>query len=459
MIKKKNIPLIFTLFLLAHLLIWTLVPFFSNKNLPLDVIEALAWGTHLDWGWDKHPPLSVFFPEIFYRLFGSQDWAYYLLSQIFIICSFVAIFKLAKEFLKNETYALISVFLLEGIYFYNFTTPEFNVNVCQIPFWSLTVYYSWQSFKNDKTYNWILFGLFAGLGILSKYLFIYLLVGIKLFFIFYLKKNKKFNFKYFIPIIVFLLVLSPHLKWLTDNDYKTIAYGLKRTSLENSTLLNHLIYPIKFIFKQVGTLLPFFILVSLIFKNFKIKLKLNQHDEKSIFLICVTFVPILLMLTTSLVFAANIRTMWMTPFYLFFGLFFIYHYKTKINLNFLKRFIFGFLFISILSPVAYLYISISKNDKRTDYPGKEIAYLVQNRWDKNFSNSIKIVVGDEWVGGNLSYHLQSRPQWFNNLAPKLKDLKLNGGVVYVGNADILKSVCPGEFGSIKKQGICMIGTR
>ena len=33
MIKKKNIPLIFTLFLLAHLLIWTLVPFFSNKNL------------------------------------------------------------------------------------------------------------------------------------------------------------------------------------------------------------------------------------------------------------------------------------------------------------------------------------------------------------------------------------------------------------------------------------------
>ena len=129
MIKKKNILFIFNLFLLTHLLIWTLVPFFSNKNLPLDVIEALAWGTNLDWGWDKHPPLSVFFPEIFYQLFGNQDWAYYLLSQIFVVFSFVAIFKLAKEFLKNETHALISVFLLEGIYFYNFTTPEFNVNV------------------------------------------------------------------------------------------------------------------------------------------------------------------------------------------------------------------------------------------------------------------------------------------------------------------------------------------
>ena len=100
-----------------------------------------------------------------------------------------------------------------------------------------------------------------------------------------------------------------------------------------------------------------------------------------------------------------------------------------------------------------------EEDKRTDYPGKEIAYLVQNRWDKNFVNDIAIIVGDEWVAGNLSYHLQSRPRWFNNLTPKLKNLELNGGVIYVGNAKILKSVCPGEFGTIKKQGICMIGTR
>ena len=240
--KKKNIPFIFNLFLLTHLLIWTLIPFLSNKNLPLDVIEALAWGSNLDWGFEKHPPLSAFFSEFFFQLFGSQDWAYYLLSQMFIIFSFVAIFKLAKEFLQNETHALISVFLLEGIYFYNFTTPEFNVNICQIPFWTLTVYYSWQSFKNDKIYNWILLGLFAALGFLSKYLFIYLLVGLLFFFIFYLKKNKKFNFKYFIPIIVFLLIISPHLIWLVENDYKTITYGIKRTSIESSTLLNYFIY-------------------------------------------------------------------------------------------------------------------------------------------------------------------------------------------------------------------------
>ena len=454
---KKNIQNIFNLFLVSHLVIWTLVPFLSNKNLPLDVIEALAWGSNLDWGFDKHPPLSAFFPEIFYQIFGNQDWAYYLLSQIFIIISFIVIFKLAKEFLKNEIHALISVFLLEGIYFYNFTTPEFNVNICQIPFWTLTIYYAWQSFKNDKIHNWILFGLFGALGFLSKYLFIYLLIGIQFFFIYFLRKNKKFNFKYFIPILVFLIILSPHFIWLVENDYKTLAYGLKRTSLEESTILSHSIYPLKFILKQFVTLLPFFILLSLILKKYKFKI--NKLDKKSIFLIFTTLSPIILMILTSLIFATNIRTMWMTPFYLFFGLFFVYHFKSNIKLNFFKNFMFGFLFLFILSPSAYLYMSLSKDNKRTDYPGREIAELVQNRWNKNFRNNIAIVVGDEWLAGKLSYHLESRPKWFNNLNPRLKDLKIEGGVIYVGNKNVLESICPGEFGVIKLQGICMIGSR
>ena len=36
--------------------------------------------------------------------------------------------------------------------------------------------------KIIKHSDWLLFGLFAGLGILSKYLFIYLLIGMDVFF-------------------------------------------------------------------------------------------------------------------------------------------------------------------------------------------------------------------------------------------------------------------------------------
>ena len=123
--------------------------------------------------------MSAFFSEIIFQIFGSQDWAYYLLSQIFVIISFYYVFKFSKEFFNNDLLSLISVLLIEGIYFYNFTTPEFNVNVCQLPFWSLTAYYSWQIYsgKNIKFWDCFLIGLFGALGFLSKYLFIYLLVS------------------------------------------------------------------------------------------------------------------------------------------------------------------------------------------------------------------------------------------------------------------------------------------
>ena len=168
MIEKNNTQKIYYLFLFSHLIIWTLVPAISNINLPLDTIEALAWGSNLDWGFSKHPPLSAFFAELFFKLFGNQDWAFYLLSQIFVLTAFIAIFKLSNQLFKKEKLALISIFLLEGIYFYNFTSPEFNVNVSQLPFWALSLLFTWRCIKFNKIKDFIILGSLFALGILSK---------------------------------------------------------------------------------------------------------------------------------------------------------------------------------------------------------------------------------------------------------------------------------------------------
>ena len=146
-IKKKDVNKILTIFLFVHLIAWTLVPSISNINLPLDTLEALAWGNELQLGYDKHPPLSAWFSEAFYQIFGSQDWAYYFLSQIFVLSSFIIIFIFSGDFFQNHIHRLISVLSLEGVYFYNFTTPTFNVNVCQLPFWVLTVFFCWKALK------------------------------------------------------------------------------------------------------------------------------------------------------------------------------------------------------------------------------------------------------------------------------------------------------------------------
>ena len=409
---NRNINNIFFIFVLSHLLIWTVVPTITNKNLPLDVIEALAWGSNLDWGFNKHPPGSAFFPEIFFQIFGAQDWAYYFLSSLFVVISFYFVFKVADEILSSKLLSLFSVLILEAIYFYNFTTPEFNVNVCQLPFWSLVVYFSWKiySSKEIKLSDCFFIGLFGAIGFLSKYLFVYLLASIFLLFMYLIliKKDRKFDFKYFIILEVFVILLIPHFIWLYGNDFITIFYGLKRTGLEPS-LINHFEQPILFLFKQVGTLLPFFFLIWLLVK--KIQFKFNVKDKKLLFLLVINLLPIFLILITSAIMGSKIRTMWMTPFYLYFGVLFLYILKSQINIKKTNSFLSGFLFLFFLSPIIYSYVSISQTDKRTDYPGKEIASKVQLIWSKDFNGEIQFVTGDEWKAGNLSYHLKSRPVW------------------------------------------------
>ena len=411
--NARNINNIYYIFIIAHLIFWTLIPSLTNQNLPLDTIEALAWGSNLDWGFNKHPPMSAFFPEVFFQIFGPQDWAYYLLSQIFVLTSFYYVFKFSKEFFNNDLLGLISVLLIESIYFYNFTSPEFNVNVCQLPFWSLTVYFSWRIYnsKEIKFTDCFLIGLFAAFGFLSKYLFVYLLVSIDLLFIYliFIKREKKFDFKYLITVEVFLIVLVPHLIWLNNNELITVTYGLARTGLEQSSLIDHIKFPLTFLVKQIGLLIPFLILVLLLIK--KIKFKFNLKDKKLLFLFSINILPILLMFLTSVITGSKIRTMWMTPFYLFFGTLFVYIFQAQINFKRLKPFIVGFIFLFFLSPILYAYVSISKDDKRTDYPGKEIAIKTQYAWDQQFKSKINVVYGNEWNAGNLSYHLKSRPVW------------------------------------------------
>ena len=178
----------------------------------------------------------------------------------------------------------------------------------------MVVYYSWRIYdsKEIKLSDCLLVGIFAAIGFLSKYLFIYLLISVDLLFIYliFFKKSKKFDFKYLITLEVFLVLLVPHFIWLYDNEFITIFYGLKRTGLEESVIFDHFKYPLIFLGKQIGILIPFFFLVFLLTKKFKFKF--NFKDKKLLFLFFINLAPIALMFATSLVMGSKIRTMWMT---------------------------------------------------------------------------------------------------------------------------------------------------
>ena len=96
-----------------------------------------------------------------------------------------------------------------------------------MPFWAFSIFFTWRCVKYNKPLDHVYLGIFIGLGILSKYLFIYLVLGIKL--IFYLSniQKKKLNIFTLLLSLVTLVIIFPHLLWLVENDYKTIFMDFK----------------------------------------------------------------------------------------------------------------------------------------------------------------------------------------------------------------------------------------
>ena len=77
-----------------------------------------------------------------------------------------------------------------------------------------------------------------------------------------------------------------------------------------------------------------------------------------------------------------------------------------------------------------------------------------------------MVGGDEWHGGNLSYHLSSRPKWDNILEDENYTFDTSkDGFILVGESDILKKICPqhltisATFIEIESKGFCMFGNK
>ena len=409
MIQPGKEKKIFYLLCLYHLIIWTLVPYFSNKNLPLDVIEALAWGQDFDLGYNKHPPLSAWIPGLLFKIFGNKDWVYYLLSQIFIVISFIFLWKLSSFFLKKKIQILLSVLTIEGIAFYTFETPQFNVNICQIPLWIGTIYFFLKSIKNNKIADWIFLGTFSALGFLTKYIFAYLLISLFFYLISIFFIRKKINFNFLYTVLIFFLITAPHFQWLLQNDFTTIYYALKRGGLNEFNIYNHLLNPFKFLMSQILILLPFLLLIYLLIK--KIKIKLPFDNQKFIFLLFSFLLPFFLILITSMVTGSRIRTMWMIPFYSLVGVFFIFLYQDSINLKKLKSFNILLIIFLIISPTLYSLRSVY-NDSRTGYEGKKIALQIEKEWKAISKDEISNVGFSEWYAGNLSYHLSNRPKVF-----------------------------------------------
>jgi hypothetical protein len=377
--------------------------------------------------------------EILFTITGRGRWAPYLASQLAIITAFWAVWQTGRR-IAGETIGLMGALLLEGIIYYNFTSPEFNPNVLQIPFWALAGLYFYKSVKDNKIIDWLLLGLWAAAGLYTKYSTgLFLLVLALILFSHRDGRRRLLSAGPYVAVGTALLLFLPHLHWLIDNNFLPLQYTEGRLE-KCATHYSAVITTLLLLAGQIIALLFATVLFVALYDRRQSPSKKPAASFDRIFLSYVAFAPFVSMLCVSLVFGYHIRDMWETPFWNFIGLWALVFLRPSLGTHDIKRFrtclcltffigLFFFVCNETLSPF------IKDKPKRTNFPGKHLSAQVSKNWYDRYHVPLNYVIGDVWPAGNVAWYSDDRPHVYMDgdlrESPWIdqNDLKKSGGVI------------------------------
>lgn len=396
----------------SHFAVWTLVPALVNPNLPLDVIEGLAWGHAWQWGYPKHPPLSGWMLELASGLHPGHDWPLYALSAGAISVALWAVWRLARD-LFAPVPALIALMLMEGVIYHTFTSPEFNANVALLPFWALALLCLWRGLNGAGLPVWALCGFFIGLAFLAKYFTFFLILAVALLFLTAPFRAHLRRPGPYLAAVAAAVVVAPHLWWALQHDFVTVGYGIARATAENRGWFSqHVAGPLRFALAQVLAMLPLVLLFSSLGRP---RWRPPADRAQRYFFIVVALLPLFAVLLIAAATGWRLRSMWGTPLLLLAAPMMVLWCAPAFHGARLGRFLGVWIVIFALGPLVYGGLALLEphlvgKGKRVHFPGRDLAARLDAEWQTLAYGPLETIVGNEWLAGNAAFYGRDRPQ-------------------------------------------------
>lgn len=152
----------------------------SHLGLIPDETYYWLWSRVPSWGYYDHPPMIAWWIWLSTYLFGPTPLAIRLLPVLSVLVVSVAVYGTSRELLLERRYVSHLVLWLNAMFLIGggaiFATPD----APSIMFWALAIWLLARIRARSESYPWIIFGLVAGLGCVSKYTNLFLGLGVVL---------------------------------------------------------------------------------------------------------------------------------------------------------------------------------------------------------------------------------------------------------------------------------------
>lgn len=285
----------------------------SAIDLGNDEVYYWTYALFPDWSHFDHPPMVGLVIQLFsLNLLLHSEFFIRLGSLVLSSANIVLLFLIVKKVYSVRA-AYISALLFTASIYYNVITGLFILPDTPLVFFSLLALYfgipaitSYPSKENSS--KLLLFGLFTGLALLSKYNAIFLWVGFGLF-ILIRKKEWLRKSSLYLSIVLSLILLFPIIYWNVENHFISFTFHAARINT-GDTLFSHssfISYNLGQFFYQNPVLFFFFILtlITLFRKNWK------SFSDADILLLSISIPMILVLMIVSLF--SNLLPHWSGP--------------------------------------------------------------------------------------------------------------------------------------------------
>jgi hypothetical protein len=259
-----------------------------------------VYALHPSLSYFDHPPMVAWIGGMIPEFVGWVNSFSIRMGPIILFSFAVYLFFLLGKALtgKEKTVFSTAIFMITPLFFLSGTMllPDAGL----LFFWILGLYVFKKILAEPVLKNWSLFGLAAGLGMLSKYTAVFLYVGAFLFILI----NRKYRKMLLTPgpylsVLLGMIVFFPVIYWNASNAFTSFAFQSGRVGVAGIKLR----YFSQSLGGQMGYLMPFFFFpaVYYAFKSaFGLLKKSYGEDDKSLLIFSFGSVPVLFFMGASL---------------------------------------------------------------------------------------------------------------------------------------------------------------
>ena len=422
---QRNPPAAFTIFVLIHVALWTIVPALLQRNLQLDAIEGVAYGRDWQLGYWKHPPLPWLLMDLTHQVFGTWLWPFFLLGQLATAVAFWATWRLGRE-LFTPLEAFVAVVILDGNIEYSFNTTAFNHHILELPFFALAGWSLYRAFVDNSLRDWLLVGLWFTLAFYTKYQAFVLLLPALAFAVVDPQARRCWGKPGpYIASAVTAALCAPQLAWMVLVDhYGPIKFAEGKAQSAQS-LLDLLWATIKFAVNGFFYIIPVAGLFLLLIGPQDRKKPLPTASTDPFgrrYLAFLAFGPLAMCVAIGLLSGRHLQSGWAELSWSFISLYLIAQWRPPVDQPALRRLLIGWCGITgvfVAAKIATEVFLVAQGYlMQSQFPGEQFSTMVARAWHEEVGASpLSYVVGEFWSAGNVIMYSPEQPRLFEKGDP------------------------------------------